>query len=320
MSKKLHKVHDTFVKNLLSYKESAIAFLHEALPSELISQFRWEEMIYLSESYVTAELREFVSDTVISMPLRSTNESVNITILIEHKSKAEPLSSVQLLTYIANGYDLQRKRGGKLNVIIPVIYYHGKTRWKFRPLHQLFKNIPASIHKYIPSFETEMLRVQEYSIPQIHNITEAKLRAALIAQKGLHDKMVAIQDYVRVINTLESYGTGNFLKTFFVYISNIPTFDKEKFIDITNQLTTDMRTRSMTLRDELIAEGKEEGIAIGIEKGKQEGRQEGRQEGSMQSRYEFARKLIQRNMSIENICDLTELSYEEVLALIKNEK
>jgi predicted transposase/invertase (TIGR01784 family) len=193
-------------------------------------------------------------------------------------------------------------------MIIPVIYYHGKTRWKFRPLHQLFNNIPASIHKYIPNFETEMLRVQEYSIPQIHNIAEAKLRAAFLAQRGLHDKMVAIQDYVRVINTLGSYGPGNFLKTFFVYISNIPTFDKEKFIDITNQLTTDMRNKSMTLYDQLIAEGKEEGIIIGIE--------QGIEKGSIQKCYEFARKLIQRNMPIEDICELTSLSREEVQALM----
>jgi hypothetical protein len=82
---------------------------------------------------VNAELREFVSDKVLSMPLRNTNETVNIIILIEHKPKVDPLFSVQLLTYIANGYDQQRKRGGKFNVIIPVIYYHGKTRWKFRP-------------------------------------------------------------------------------------------------------------------------------------------------------------------------------------------
>ena len=312
MSKKLLKVHDTFVKNLLSYKESAIAFLHEALPPELISQLQWEEMTYLPESYVTAELREMVSDTVISLPLWSAHETVNITILIEHKSKADPLSSVQLLKYITNGYDQQLKRDGKLSVIIPVIYYHGKTKWKFRPLHQLFNNIPASIHTNIPNFKTEILRVQEYSIPQIHNIAEAKLRAAFMAQRGLHDKMVAIQDYVRVINTLESYGAGNFLKTYFVYMSNIPTFDKEKFIDITNQLTTDMRTKSMTLHDQLIAEGKEEGIAIGIERGKQEGRQE----GSVQSRYEFARKLIQRNMPIEDICELTGLSEEQVKGLM----
>ena len=64
----------------------------------------------------------------------------------------------------------------------------------------------------------------------------------------------------------------------------------------------------MTLHDQLIAEGKEEGIAIGIEKGKQE--------GSIQSRCEVARKLIKRNMPIEDICELTSLSREEVQSFI----
>ena len=112
---------------------------------------------------------------------------------------------------------------------------------------------------YIPTFQIEMLQIQSLFKEQIYNITEAKLIAAFMVQKGLHNRLVALEDYVRVINTLESYGTGNFLKTFFVYVSNLPTFDKDKLIDITSQLTTDMRTRSMTAMEEFIAQGKEEG-------------------------------------------------------------
>jgi predicted transposase/invertase (TIGR01784 family) len=162
-----------------------------------------------------------------------------------------------------------------------------------------------------------MLQIQSLSKEQIYNITEAKLRAAFMVQKGLHNRLVALEDYVQVINTLESYGVGNFLKTFFVYMSNVHTFDKDKLIDITSQLTTDMRTRSMTAMEEFIAQGKEEGIIIGIEQGIEKGIEQGRQEENIKSRYDFARKLIQRNMPIEDICDLTSLSQEEVKALMK---
>jgi len=56
----------------------------------------------------------------------------------------------------------------------------------------------------------------------------------------------------------------------------------------------------MTLREHFIAEGIEKGI------------QKGKLEGSLQSRYEVARKLILRKMPLEEICELTDLTMEEV--------
>jgi predicted transposase/invertase (TIGR01784 family) len=103
------------------------------------------------------------------------------------------------------------------------------------------------------------------------------------------------------------------LHTFFVYFSDVIISDKSTLIEITNQLTTNMRARSRSALQELIAEGKEEGIIIGIEKGIEQGIEK----GSIQSRYDFARKLIQRKTPIEDICDLTSLSHEEVQALIE---
>ncbi len=61
-----------------------------------------------------------------------------------------------------------------------------------------------------------------------------------------------------------------------------------------------MKTKTITYSDYLRAEGK------------QEGRQEGIRQGSLESRYEFARKLLQRNMPLEDICELTDLTMEEV--------
>jgi predicted transposase/invertase (TIGR01784 family) len=122
----------------------------------------------------------------------------------------------------------------------------------------------------------------------------------MMVQKGQYDNLVAIMDYVRVINSLENDATGNFLFTLFVYLSNMSNFEKESIIDITNQLSDEMKTKSKTFIDQF----REEGIAIGIEKGIEK--------GSLQSRYEFARKLLLRNVPLEDICELTDLTLEEV--------
>ncbi len=186
---------------------------------------------------------------------------------------------------------MQHKQKEQLSVIVPVIYYHGRGKWKFRPLDQLFADVPELFRKYIPVFDIEMFRVQDYSVAAIHNIAEARLRAALMVQKGQYDTLVAVMDYVRVINSLESDERGNFSYTLFVYLSNIPTFKPETIIEITEQLTTEMRTKTLTYSDHL------------------------REEGSLRSRYEVAKKLLLRNMPLEEICELTDLSMEEVIKL-----
>jgi predicted transposase/invertase (TIGR01784 family) len=316
MSKKLHNPHDTFVKNLLSYPDSAAAFLQEALPSALVQMCVLEKLVHIPTSYTTPDLDKLISDIVLKVPLADGKDEITISVLIEHKSSVDHLTCLQLLTYIANGYDLQRKQKEPFSVIVPVIYYHGKGNWKFRPLHQLFKQIPDSLVPYIPTFHIEMLQIQSLSKEHIHNIAETKLRASFMVQKGIHNQIVAIEDYASVINSLAPYEKGNFLHSFFVYVFEVAIFEEETIMNIINQLDTNMKEQSMTLKDKFIARGKNEGIAIGIEKGIEQGiekgRQEGMQKGSIESRYEFARKLIQRNMPLADICDLTGLTEEQV--------
>jgi predicted transposase/invertase (TIGR01784 family) len=301
--KKLHKVHDAFVKNLLSHKETASEFIRNALPPDIYGQFDLNNITYLPDTYVTKGLNEYISDIVLKIPISGTLRNVSVSILIEHKSSVDHFSCVQLLNYIANGYDIQLKQKEKLSIIIPVIYYHGKGKWKYRPLHELFQEIPEGFERYIPFFSIELFQVQHLNITQIYSIAEAKLRAAIMVQKSLHDHLVAQKDFVNVINALEPTDAGNFLHSFFVYLSNFTTFNQHNILEITNQLTADMKTKSMTFIDQFRAEGR------------QEGRAEGRQEGSIEKAYEFARKLILRNMPIEEIYELTELSMDEVKRL-----
>ena len=295
MRKKLHKVHDAFVKNLLSHKESAVSFIQEAISVELFRELDVEHLTFVPSSYVTGELAEYISDLVFKIPVTGTSGTVTVSVLIEHKSRADHMTCVQLLKYITSGYEQQHRKREKFSLIIPVIYYHGKGTWKYRPLHELFQDIPEGFERYIPSFSIELFQVQHLTITQIHSIAEARLRAAFMVQKSLHDQLVAQKDFVNVINALEPTDEGNFLHSFFVYLSNVTNFDENSIIEITNQLTTDMKSKTMTFIDQFRAEG--------------------RQEGSLEKAYAFARKLMRRNMPFEEICELTDLSLDEVKRL-----
>ncbi|BDR55446.1 hypothetical protein [Xylocopilactobacillus apis] len=51
---------------------------------------------------------------------------------------------------------------------------------------------------------------------------------------------------------------------------------------------------------------------MGRAEGKVEGRAEGKVQGKVEGKQEFARKLMNKGMSIQEISDLTDLSIEEI--------
>jgi len=58
--------------------------------------------------------------------------------------------------------------------------------------------------------------------------------------------------------------------------------------------------------------GREEGHQEGIEQGIKRGRQEGRQEGEYQAKINTARKLLQREMDLADIAEITGLSEADI--------
>ena len=64
-----------------------------------------------------------------------------------------------------------------------------------------------------------------------------------------------------------------------------------------------------------LKQGRQEGIQQGLQKGIQKGRREGRREGRQIREKEMARKMLKKNMSLEDICDVTGLPPEEIKKL-----
>ena len=93
-----------------------------------------------------------------------------------------------------------------------------------------------------------------------------------------------------------------------------------EFNEWINKYVNDEETKELLAKwSDYIAENKgyEEGKEEGIEEGRIEGRAEGIEEGSKQKAYEIAKKMLKKGNSIEDICDITGLSIEEIEKLRK---
>ena len=65
--------------------------------------------------------------------------------------------------------------------------------------------------------------------------------------------------------------------------------------------------------------GIEEGKVIGIEEGKVIGIEEGKNIGITEGKKEIAIKLLEKNMTLEEISEITDLSMEEIKMLKENQ-
>jgi predicted transposase/invertase (TIGR01784 family) len=62
-------------------------------------------------------------------------------------------------------------------------------------------------------------------------------------------------------------------------------------------------------------EGREEGIEEGFEKGIETGRAEGEARGRAEGKFEVARTMLDRKMSVSDIIDITGLNEQDILSL-----
>src|SRR5690606_26285846 len=129
----LAAIHDKFLRAILADKEVAIDYFSACLPKNVSALLDLSTLTQLPDTYISKELQKTVSDIVYSCCGKDKRE-LKISLLLEHKSKLEKFTPVQLLSYIASGHLKQIAQERKVSPIIPVLLYHGKERWRYRTL------------------------------------------------------------------------------------------------------------------------------------------------------------------------------------------
>lgn len=151
MLKQHNNIHDKFIKELLSNKDIAEAFLQEYLPKKIVEVLDFKTMTYLNPSYLSKQLQASYSAMVWRISTLN-NEAVKVCLLLEHKSYPDANVAFQMLEYIALGYQTQLKNKQRPELIVPVLYYHGQEKWQFKSVKQHFSQLPAHLQLYVPSY------------------------------------------------------------------------------------------------------------------------------------------------------------------------
>jgi predicted transposase/invertase (TIGR01784 family) len=204
MPKPVNNIHDKFVKELLSNREVAEAFLQEYLPKNIVEALDFKTMTYLNTSYLSKQLQASFSDMVWRITTYD-NEAVRVCLLLEHKSYPDANAAFQMFEYMALGYQTQLKNKQGLELILPVLYYHGQDKWQFKAVSEHFEQLPVQFQPYIPKYETIFVNLNDLSHAQIQNLQHGLLRAALLLQHNYFNPEKLNNSIRNILESLNPY-------------------------------------------------------------------------------------------------------------------
>ena len=72
-AKRYHNIHDIFVRESFSDSERAVAFFERFLPETIIHHLNLATLTVLKETYINETLKEYFSDLVFEVSLKSDN-------------------------------------------------------------------------------------------------------------------------------------------------------------------------------------------------------------------------------------------------------
>jgi predicted transposase/invertase (TIGR01784 family) len=270
---KIQNHHDKLFKELFSQEKNAKDLIENFLSKDLVSELDLNTLQLTNNSYTDKKLKVYYSDLVYLVEMKDKSKAM-VSLLFEHKSKVQEYPHFQLIQYMLQIWTTQQKQKEELTLVIPIIFYHGKEKWKFRNLREYFGATNKVIEKYIPNFDYNLIDLSSYNNKEIkEKITENFiLTNSILLMKniflGKEEIMSIIENIFTVIEIekAEEKVIG-FLESLFMYIYSTTRLDPKEFETRIKKISEKGAKTMITTATKLRKEGR------------QLGRQEGMQEG-----------------------------------------
>ncbi|MHB8765041.1 MAG: Rpn family recombination-promoting nuclease/putative transposase [Deferrisomatales bacterium] len=267
--------HDAFFRQVFSRPEAARDLAAHYLPPEVAALLDLSSLAAAPGSFVDAALRSSYADLLFTARLTSGRPAL-VYLLFEHKSHPDPDTGFQVLRYLVRVWEQHRRRkpSGPLPPVIPLVVYHGRTRWQVPTRFQTLVDCPPELVACVPDFAYLLCDLTAYRDDEIRG--EVVARAALLAMKHIFrdDLAERLPAILGLLRDLAARRTGlEYLHTLLRYL-----------VCAADTLTPDTLTQALaaalpatggtdmpTIAEQWIEQGRQQGIEQGIERGIERG-------------------------------------------------
>jgi len=262
--------HDPFFRSTFSEPALFRKWLVWFLPifAELLDLDRLELQ---KDSLIDEKLKAHYNDLLYKIPIRGTDKSMVVFVLVEHKAGSERWTMLQILRYIVLIWmreisaviDEKRMTGFVLPPVLPIIVYHGERPFTAPiRLSELVYQLKG-FEKHLPDFEGmlfDLALTAESDLPE-----DLDLYAVLAIMQAVFHPDIAeriLKIYQKIKHKLDDpHYRNRWLKVLRYAMTSSKYFSPQNYDKVKSQMSeTDVATIS-PLYQELLAEG----VVIGRE-------------------------------------------------------
>lgn len=272
----IHQPNDKLLKATFSVPENARAFFANHLPPNLAPAIDWNSLTLEPCTFIDPQFASFESDLLFRLKLRQSDAFLYL--LFEHQSTEDSRMALRLLSYILRIWERFAKDKPpptKLPAVLPVVLAQGRRPWKTAPCLEDLIDVPAEFAEVLrpwqPALAYHLLELVRIPYAELAGTPEGILTLRALKAEPVNE---LLDDALWDESLLFSISEGA-LERLLRYILNTEQQIPKLRERIRKIRTQPLKTKAMTLADQLREEGKLEG--------KMEGKREGITEGQLRA-------------------------------------
>ncbi len=256
--------NDAYFKEVFSQPEYAAAFFRQHLPPDLAAGIAWDSLVLMPSSFVKQDLQQIHSDLLFSAKIQG--REALLYLLFEHQSTPDPLMSLRLLGYLLEIFQRHRQEHGlPLPPVIPFVLHQGPEVWFVSPHFEDLFDLPPGLEQtllpYLPKFRHALLDLSRFD-PAAEE-ADAQMRVILqLLKLAREQRMIEFFSWLAADLVMDAMSPDLLRRTLLYALHAQSDLDVEE-IAHTLQRNPELKERTMSIAQKLIAKGKAEGKAEG---------------------------------------------------------
>ncbi|MEZ6133939.1 MAG: Rpn family recombination-promoting nuclease/putative transposase [Pirellulaceae bacterium] len=270
--------HNNFFRFALSDLPNARNLIETQLSSAALAELDLQTLQLETGSFIDPDLREKFSDLLFSVKLAQEMQDAMLDealvyFLFEHKSQTDPLTVLQLLSYIIRIWEKRLRDGLPLCPIVPLVVYHGERGWTAaKSLRELIPT-PSGLAEYQIDFRLPLLDLSQLSDEEISG--EPILRSTLRLLKYSRSKQLVgkLTEILQLIaQSLPQGSLPQWIQAIGVYVMTVNKDIGAEEYKQTLKSILPTQFEPGSLADRLLIQGREEGREEGLKRGELRGK------------------------------------------------
>ncbi len=293
--------HDKIIKTILLRKNEAEFIIKKALK---LNKNKKLDLISVENEYITVDYRGKRVDVIYKL------KDKEIYFLIEHQSTQDKNMPYRILEYEVEVMRASFIKNNYLSKayarVIAIVIYTGKGKWKpnqsIEEVQEKLESDRKKEKEYTGIGEYNLIDINEYSKEELLKENNLISKIMLIEKARGEQELIEILD--KIIPKVKNNEKGEMVRIIkYILIKDLGKEEAKKYIK------------------KLEGDGDMLAVIQTLKEDRKRTLNEAKAFGRLEEAKKLARKLLKKNMSVEEVAELTELNKEEVIKqknIIKN--